>query len=216
MQSLLNQRTEKQDRKLLIGGLICYRDSIAVGLNYEGKYAVVVGALYYPPHGHDLVNDKNLVPIREIIRDLVDEYGEKWSPHDYRPPQKARYIVLAEYTGTSLSDLNEILERLCRQFEARCYCPSQHRDFASNSQLCQPVNTVHDKDFLVANVESILEEPGRVRVMQGCQRLANRDGEAVLAAAVAFYEIERRNFMEDPRNYACFEEKERAFIESYR
>ena len=215
MQALLNQRVEKQERKLLIGGLLVYRDSVTVGVKYEAKYAVVVGALYHPVSGHELESDKTLMPIREIRAQLKEQYGEEWSPYDYRPPRKARYIVLAEYSGTSLGDLNDILQRLQRQFEARAYCPSQDRDFAAASQLCQPVSTVHDKDFLVSNVESILEEPGRVKVMQSCQRLANRDAEAVLAAAVAFYELEKRNFMEEPRNYRAFEDKERGLIESY-
>ena len=215
MQSLLNQRTEKQDRKLLIGGLIVYRDSVTVGVNYEAKYAVVVGALYYPTSGHELHQDKTLMPIREIRAKLEEQHGEEWSPYDYRPPRKARYIVLAEYTATSLGDLNDMLDRLHRTFEARAYCPSQDRDFAAASQLCSPITTAHDKDFLVSNVESILEEPGRVKVMQSCQRLANRDAEAVLAAAVAFYELEKRNFMEEPRNYRAFEDKERGLIESY-
>jgi hypothetical protein len=215
MQSLLNQRTEKQERKLLIGGLIVHRDSVTVGVNYEAKYAVVVGALYYPVFGHELESDKNLMPIREIRAELDAQYGEEWSPHDYRAPQKARHIVLAEYTATSLGDLNDVLDRLHRQFEARCFCPAQDRDFAAASQLCQPVSTVHDKDFLISNAESILEEPGRVKVMQSCQRLANRDTEGVLAAAVAFYELERRNFRADPTDYRRLEEKEKDFIVSY-
>jgi hypothetical protein len=215
MQQLMNQRTEKQDHKLLVGALILHRDGFVVGVNFEPKYCVAVGALYYPASGHELSSDGNLLPMKQIIADLMQQYGEGWSPHDYRPPQKARYIVLAEYTATSLGDLNDLLDRLYRRFEARSYCPSQDRDFASASQLCQPVNTVHDKDFLIAHAESILEEPGRVKLMQSCQRLVNRDREAVLAAACAFYQLERRNFREDPRNYRAFEEKERSFIESY-
>ena len=214
MQALFNQRCEKQSKRLLIGGLLLYRDSVFVGVNYEVLYCVVVGCLFYPADGNLLASDTRLYPIREILRELKELHGEGYQLQDYRPPLKQRYVVLAEYTATSLRELNDILERLQRQFEARCFCPSQDRDFAAASQLCQPV-TAHDKDFLIAQVESIMEEPDRVKIMDNAKRLQNRDQEAVLAAAVVFHQLEQEDFMQDPEDYHRIEEKEQSFSLSY-
>ena len=199
---------------MLIGGLLLYRDSVFVGVNYEALFCVVVGCLFYPADGNLLANDTRPYPIREILRELKEIHGEKYQLLDYRPLLKQKYVVLAEYTATSLRELNDILERLHRQFEARCFCPSQDRDFAAASQLCQPV-TAHDKDFLIAQVESIMEAPERVKIMDNAKRLQNRDQEAVLAAAVAFYQLEQEDFMQDPADYSRIEESEQSFSLSY-
>lgn len=214
MQALLNQRTEKQSKKLLVGGFALHRDSVGVGVNYEALCCVAEGVLYYPIDGNELASDTRLHPIREILRELKEQHGEEYSLVDYRPPLKQIYVVLAEYTGTSLRELNELLERLQRQFEARCYCPSQDREFAAASQLCQPVS-VHDKDFLVSNFESIIEEPGRVKVLHNCVRLQNKDPEIVLGASVALHQLENTDFMKDPVDRGRIESSERTLGASY-
>jgi hypothetical protein len=215
MQSLLNQRVERQEQKMLVGGILLYRDSFIVGVNYSDLCCVAAGCLYYPLDGNLLARDTNLVPIKEEIRKLEQQFGEDYSLMDYRPPLKQRYILLAEYTATSLGELNELLERLNRQFHATCYCPSQDREFAQASQLCQPLTSVHKKEFLVSNFESIMGEPERCRVMDGCKRLLNKDPELVLAASVAINQLENEKFMVDPVSRGDIDSREKEVALSY-
>jgi hypothetical protein len=215
MQNLVNQRSERQEQKQLIGGILIYRDSFIVGVNYSDLCCVAAGCLYYPLDGNLLARDTNMVPIKEEIRKLEKQFGEDYSLTDYRPPLKQRYILLAEHTATSLIEMNELLERLNRQFEARCYCPSQDREFAQASGLCQPLTSIHKKEFLVSNFESIMGEPERCRVMDGCKRLLNKDPEVVLAASVAINQLENERFMVDHVERGNIESKEMEIGASY-
>jgi hypothetical protein len=156
-----------------------------------------------------------MIPIKEEIRKLEKQFGDDYSLMDYRPPLKQRYILLAEHTATSLNDLNELLERLNRQFHGRCYCPSQDREFAQASGICQPLTSIHKKEFLVSNFESIMGEPERCRVMDGCKRLLNKDPELVLAASVAINQLEQTKFMVDPARRSDIESKEKEVALSY-
>ena len=215
MQALLNQRVEKQERKLLVGGVLLYRDSFYVGVNYTDLTCVAAGCLYFPLDGNLLASDTKMYPINEILRKLKEDFGKEYSLSDYRPPLEQKYIILAEYTATSLIELNELLERLNRQFHARCACPSQDREFAQASQLCLPLTSVHKKEFLVANFESIMEEPDRVKVLDGCRRLLNKDPELVLAASVAIHQLEQTKFMVDHVSRSQIDSRERELSESY-
>ena len=215
MQTLLNQRVEKQEQKLLVGGVLLYRDSFAVGVNYSDLCCVATGCLYYPLDGNLLARDTNMVPIKEILRKLEQQFGKNYSLMDYRPPLRQRYIILAEHSAISLNELNELLARLHRQFEARCHCPSQDREFAQASQLCQPLTSIHKKEFLVSNFESIMGEPERCRVMDGCKRLLNKDPELVLAASVAINMLEQTKFMVDHQSRSQIDSREKEVALSY-
>jgi hypothetical protein len=197
-----------------------------VGVNYEGLCCVALGALYYPIDGNELARDTRLYPIREILRQLEKDFGEDYSLMDYQPPLKQKYIILAEHTAIDLRDLNEILERLQRQLEARCYCAVQDRSYAESSMLCQTLNIgvrrskkskdVEDnRGFLVANFVSVMDEPGRVAGLDSCKRLANKDADLVLAAACGLYPLEKHDYTRDPADRSRIESSEQALGASY-
>jgi hypothetical protein len=75
MHVLINQRTELQDQKLLLGGILLYRGSAYIGVNYTDLCAVTMAGLYYPLDGNQLANNTRMVPTREILQDLEAQFG---------------------------------------------------------------------------------------------------------------------------------------------
>jgi hypothetical protein len=214
MHVLINQRTELQDQKLLLGGILLYRGSAYIGVNYTDLCAVTMAGLYYPLDGNQLANNTRMVPTREILQDLEAQFGPKYSLHDYRPPLKQKYVILGEHTATTLIELNTLLERFQRQMESRCYCPAQEKSFAAAGQICLPISTV-DKEFLVSNFHSTMSEAGRIRTLDNCKRLINMDAEMVLAASVALHQLDQTEFMRDPVRRSGMESRERELSASY-
>jgi hypothetical protein len=133
---------------------------------------------------------------------------------DYKAPLKQRYVILAEHSATSLAELNDVTERLQRQFEARCFCPAQDSAYSDSTQLSLPVK-VTDKVFLVNSFQSVMAEQDRVKVLDNCKRLLNSDEELILAASVAMHQLEATKFMVDDKSRRGVESRERELSASY-
>ncbi len=189
---LLGFPVEKSEGKLFIGNKGYHRHSITGGISFADGCLVLVGVFYYPESPHILHHDSIRYPIDKTIEELRGRHGNRWEDF-YRQPKRNQYDIMGEHFFLSLTDLQDLMDRLMR-FETGFYCGNwEMQDFGYLLGNVMPVGG--DKIYFNTLAEQIRQDE-RTETSDACKRILSRDEGMLLALGIAVASLEKTIFGE--------------------